>query len=94
MKRFSVQLIFFASFLSYAICCLLICLTKDIRVIIALSSLIGILYTAIMTLPYKILGDLHKIDAYRRQSITGSKRGIGTFLVEKFQLSVSSCISC
>ena len=42
-----------------------------------LSSSIGIVLTAISTLPYQMLSEFHKDNNYRIQSAAGTKRGLG-----------------
>lgn len=42
-----------------------------------LSSSIGIVLTAVSTLPYQMLSEFHKDNKYRSQSAAGTKRGLG-----------------
>jgi hypothetical protein len=43
----------------------------------AISSIMGIFLTVLITLPYTMLSEFHKDKNYRSQSPAGTKRGLG-----------------
>ena len=77
MNKFSSKTLISFSFFMYALGSLAVYFANDITVIIVLSSFIGILYTAFMTVPYKMLADFHKCERYTNQEHTNEKRGLG-----------------
>ncbi|RNA27188.1 SLC45A2 [Brachionus plicatilis] len=77
MEKFSTRTLYFFSYLVYALCCIGIYFQTNIYIIMPLSSSIGIVLTAISTLPYQMLSEFHKDNRYRSQSAAGTKRGLG-----------------
>lgn len=79
MDRFSTRTLYFFSYLVYAICCGAIYFQTNVYIIMPLSSSLGILLTAICTLPYQMLSEFHKDNKYRNKSASGTKRGLGNY---------------
>lgn len=77
MEKFSTRTLYFFSYLAYALCCIGIYFQTNVYIIMPLSSSIGIVLTAISTLPYQMLSEFHKDKKYRMQSAAGTKRGLG-----------------
>ena len=77
MEKFSTRTLYFFSYLVYALCCIGIYFQTNVYIIMPLSSSIGIVLTAISTLPYQMLSEFHKDKQYRIQSAAGTKRGLG-----------------
>ena len=80
MHRIAAKTLVSFSFITYAVGSIAVYFATDIYLAIALSGFIGVLYTTLMTLPYKMLADFHKLD---RQT---DKRGLGMMVRWKTNL--------
>ncbi|CAF1016480.1 unnamed protein product, partial [Brachionus calyciflorus] len=67
MEKFSTRTLYFFSYFLYALCCIGIYFQTNIYIIMPLCSSMGIVLTAVSTLPYQMLSDFHKDNNYRTQ---------------------------
>lgn len=81
VRRLSVRTLFVLTFAFYMCCCMSMFYLRDIYHIMPFCSGIGVLLTALSTLPYQMISEFHHVQqsSYRlAKSSKIKKRGIGT----------------
>ena len=84
VRRLSIRTLFVLTFTFYMCCCMSMYFLRDIYQIMPLCSGIGVLLTALNTLPYQMISEFHHTTQTQQSSyrLTKSskirKRGIGT----------------
>jgi solute carrier family 45, member 1/2/4 len=77
MEKLKTRTLYFFSYLIYAICSGLIYFQTNFYIILPLCSTMGIILTAITTIPYQMLAEFHQDKKFRAQGAEGTKRGLG-----------------
>ena len=87
ISRFSMRSLFFFAHFFYAICMGVLYFQSNIYIIMPLSSSLGVILTANVTIPYQMISEFHNDKVYKSKSAPGTKRGIGLLYFYEYVFS-------